>query len=291
MQRIGESRWRPLELCCWPEQGAVPAKGKEYPGLGYKRVRDKPPKAQRSSSSSLLRHIIGSKPTASPSDQPPPVASTPSQTSPSAAPPPPAPVVADNQAAAQLVFVLSPAVFAALCSNATARGAFADDSAAAMAAQLVRSSGSAVSVVGSVPASTCGRRARALLQAGTTMPVNYLITFPSGTNAAAQASQVQSLVTRINTEGVAALGVTSLGPVATSEMTVTGVVVPVVSTGATVPNPADPLESESGVPRATQLGVGIGLGLGGGLIAAGCVAAALALRRRKYQAPMVEILS
>ncbi|KAJ9510466.1 hypothetical protein QJQ45_015926 [Haematococcus lacustris] len=46
MQRIGESRWRPLELCYWPEQGALPAKGKEYPGLGYKWLRDKPPKAQ-----------------------------------------------------------------------------------------------------------------------------------------------------------------------------------------------------------------------------------------------------
>ncbi|KAJ9518451.1 hypothetical protein QJQ45_018498 [Haematococcus lacustris] len=44
MQRIGESRWRPLELCWWPDQGALPAKGKEYPGLGYKRVRDKPPR-------------------------------------------------------------------------------------------------------------------------------------------------------------------------------------------------------------------------------------------------------
>ncbi|KAJ9521608.1 hypothetical protein QJQ45_008934 [Haematococcus lacustris] len=44
MQRNGESRWRPLELCYWPEQGALPAK--EYPGLGYKRVRDKPTKAQ-----------------------------------------------------------------------------------------------------------------------------------------------------------------------------------------------------------------------------------------------------
>ncbi|KAJ9509150.1 hypothetical protein QJQ45_001635 [Haematococcus lacustris] len=40
-------RWRPLELCYWPEQGALPAKGKEYPGLGYKRLRDKPPKAQQ----------------------------------------------------------------------------------------------------------------------------------------------------------------------------------------------------------------------------------------------------
>ncbi|KAJ9508515.1 hypothetical protein QJQ45_012045 [Haematococcus lacustris] len=46
MQRIGESRWRPLELCYWPNQGALPAKGQEYPGLGYKRVRDRPPKAQ-----------------------------------------------------------------------------------------------------------------------------------------------------------------------------------------------------------------------------------------------------
>ncbi|KAJ9531261.1 hypothetical protein QJQ45_006707 [Haematococcus lacustris] len=47
LQRIGESRWRPLELCFWPDQGALPAKGKEYPGLGYKRLRDKPPKAQQ----------------------------------------------------------------------------------------------------------------------------------------------------------------------------------------------------------------------------------------------------
>ncbi|KAJ9515247.1 hypothetical protein QJQ45_002372 [Haematococcus lacustris] len=46
MQCTGESRWCPLELCFWPEQGALPAKGKEYPGLGYKRLRDKPPKAQ-----------------------------------------------------------------------------------------------------------------------------------------------------------------------------------------------------------------------------------------------------
>ncbi|KAJ9515289.1 hypothetical protein QJQ45_006542 [Haematococcus lacustris] len=47
MQRIGESRWRPLELCYWPDQGALPAKGKEYPGLGYKRLLDKPPQAQQ----------------------------------------------------------------------------------------------------------------------------------------------------------------------------------------------------------------------------------------------------
>ncbi|KAJ9508309.1 hypothetical protein QJQ45_011825 [Haematococcus lacustris] len=47
MQRIGESKWRPLELCYWPEQGKLPAKGKEYPELSYKRLRDKPPKAQQ----------------------------------------------------------------------------------------------------------------------------------------------------------------------------------------------------------------------------------------------------
>ncbi|KAJ9522425.1 hypothetical protein QJQ45_008286 [Haematococcus lacustris] len=29
MQRIGESRWRPLELCYWPDKAALPAKGKE----------------------------------------------------------------------------------------------------------------------------------------------------------------------------------------------------------------------------------------------------------------------
>ncbi|KAJ9519802.1 hypothetical protein QJQ45_013507 [Haematococcus lacustris] len=47
MQRIGESRWQPLELCYWPDQGAMPAKGQDYSGLGYKRLRDKPPKAQQ----------------------------------------------------------------------------------------------------------------------------------------------------------------------------------------------------------------------------------------------------
>ncbi|KAJ9523581.1 hypothetical protein QJQ45_007279 [Haematococcus lacustris] len=47
MQCIGESRWRPLELCWWPEQTALPAKGKEYLGLGFKRLQDKPPKAQQ----------------------------------------------------------------------------------------------------------------------------------------------------------------------------------------------------------------------------------------------------
>ncbi|KAJ9520401.1 hypothetical protein QJQ45_000145 [Haematococcus lacustris] len=46
-QRIGENRWRPLELCWWPKQATLPAKGKEYPSLDYKQLQDKPPKAQQ----------------------------------------------------------------------------------------------------------------------------------------------------------------------------------------------------------------------------------------------------
>ncbi|KAJ9505815.1 hypothetical protein QJQ45_029244 [Haematococcus lacustris] len=57
MQRIGESRWRPLKLCYWPDQGALPAKGKEYPGLGYKRLRDKPPKAQEQQQAVAAQYI------------------------------------------------------------------------------------------------------------------------------------------------------------------------------------------------------------------------------------------
>ncbi|KAJ9509975.1 hypothetical protein QJQ45_011425 [Haematococcus lacustris] len=57
MQRIEESRWRPLELCYWPDQGALPAKGKEYPSLGYKRVRDKPPKAQEQQQQPAEAHV------------------------------------------------------------------------------------------------------------------------------------------------------------------------------------------------------------------------------------------
>ncbi|KAJ9512218.1 hypothetical protein QJQ45_012769 [Haematococcus lacustris] len=58
MQRIGESRWRPLELCYWPQQRALPAKIKEYPGLGYKRLRVKRPTAQ-------LRPPLSNSPTPS----------------------------------------------------------------------------------------------------------------------------------------------------------------------------------------------------------------------------------
>ncbi|KAJ9531090.1 hypothetical protein QJQ45_000921 [Haematococcus lacustris] len=46
LQRAGESKWRPLELCRWQHQGAAPAKGKEYPALGFKKLRDRAPKAQ-----------------------------------------------------------------------------------------------------------------------------------------------------------------------------------------------------------------------------------------------------
>ncbi|KAJ9522984.1 hypothetical protein QJQ45_023789 [Haematococcus lacustris] len=72
MQRIGESRWRPLELCYWPDQGALPAKGKEYPGLGYKRLRDKPPKAQKQRQQPAVELAAGAG--AAPGLPPPPAA-------------------------------------------------------------------------------------------------------------------------------------------------------------------------------------------------------------------------
>ncbi|KAJ9523559.1 hypothetical protein QJQ45_007269 [Haematococcus lacustris] len=55
MQRIGESRLRPLELCWWPEQGKLPPRARstqawatsgEYPGVSFKWLPDCPPKAQ-----------------------------------------------------------------------------------------------------------------------------------------------------------------------------------------------------------------------------------------------------
>ncbi|KAJ9529076.1 hypothetical protein QJQ45_007146 [Haematococcus lacustris] len=46
LQRAGESKWRPLELCRWQHRGAAPANGKEYPALGFKKLRDRAPKAQ-----------------------------------------------------------------------------------------------------------------------------------------------------------------------------------------------------------------------------------------------------
>ncbi|KAJ9508611.1 hypothetical protein QJQ45_012158 [Haematococcus lacustris] len=46
LQRAGESKWRPLELCRWPHRGRLAAKGKEYRALGFKKLRDRAPKAQ-----------------------------------------------------------------------------------------------------------------------------------------------------------------------------------------------------------------------------------------------------
>ncbi|KAJ9516390.1 hypothetical protein QJQ45_011070 [Haematococcus lacustris] len=46
LQRAGESKWHPLELCRWPHRGRLPALGKEYPALGFKKLRDRAPKAQ-----------------------------------------------------------------------------------------------------------------------------------------------------------------------------------------------------------------------------------------------------
>ncbi|KAJ9506226.1 hypothetical protein QJQ45_014491 [Haematococcus lacustris] len=41
----GESKWRPLELCRWPHRARLPAKGREYPALGCKKLRDRASKA------------------------------------------------------------------------------------------------------------------------------------------------------------------------------------------------------------------------------------------------------
>ncbi|KAJ9525879.1 hypothetical protein QJQ45_009245 [Haematococcus lacustris] len=57
MQRIGESKWRLMELCYWADQGALSAKGREYPGLGYKWLRDKPPKAHQQPAEAQRIHL------------------------------------------------------------------------------------------------------------------------------------------------------------------------------------------------------------------------------------------
>ncbi|KAJ9508418.1 hypothetical protein QJQ45_011947 [Haematococcus lacustris] len=43
LQRIGESRQRPIELCQWDDLAALPPFGKEYQ-QGYKRVNDRLPR-------------------------------------------------------------------------------------------------------------------------------------------------------------------------------------------------------------------------------------------------------
>ncbi|KAJ9519531.1 hypothetical protein QJQ45_000628 [Haematococcus lacustris] len=50
LQRAGESKWRPLELCRWKDRGAARAEGKEHPGLGSKKLRDRAPAADRAPS-------------------------------------------------------------------------------------------------------------------------------------------------------------------------------------------------------------------------------------------------
>ncbi|KAJ9527900.1 hypothetical protein QJQ45_005632 [Haematococcus lacustris] len=46
LQRAGESKCRPLELCRWQHRASLPAKGKDYPALGFKKLQDRAPKAQ-----------------------------------------------------------------------------------------------------------------------------------------------------------------------------------------------------------------------------------------------------
>ncbi|KAJ9505803.1 hypothetical protein QJQ45_023694, partial [Haematococcus lacustris] len=46
LQRIGEAKWRPLELCWWKHRARAPAQGKENPAMGFKQLRDQAPKAQ-----------------------------------------------------------------------------------------------------------------------------------------------------------------------------------------------------------------------------------------------------
>ncbi|GFH12862.1 hypothetical protein HaLaN_08627, partial [Haematococcus lacustris] len=53
LQRAGESKWRPLELCRWPHRGRLPAQGKEYPALGFKKLRGRAPKAQAQQPSAM----------------------------------------------------------------------------------------------------------------------------------------------------------------------------------------------------------------------------------------------
>ncbi|KAJ9519779.1 hypothetical protein QJQ45_013453 [Haematococcus lacustris] len=50
LQRAGESKWRPLELCRWKDRGTARAEGKEHPGLGSKKLRDRAPAADRAPS-------------------------------------------------------------------------------------------------------------------------------------------------------------------------------------------------------------------------------------------------
>ncbi|KAJ9508909.1 hypothetical protein QJQ45_028228 [Haematococcus lacustris] len=63
MQRIGESRWRSLEQCWWPEQAALPAKGKEYPGLGYKWMRGQATQGPPTAAAACCGTAVSASPT------------------------------------------------------------------------------------------------------------------------------------------------------------------------------------------------------------------------------------
>ncbi|KAJ9509674.1 hypothetical protein QJQ45_011341 [Haematococcus lacustris] len=59
VQRIGAGRGRPLELCWWPDQATLPAKGNECSEVGYKWLRDRPPKAQHQQPLVAQYHVPG----------------------------------------------------------------------------------------------------------------------------------------------------------------------------------------------------------------------------------------
>ncbi|KAJ9508501.1 hypothetical protein QJQ45_012035 [Haematococcus lacustris] len=45
-QRAGEAPWLSLELWWSPHRARAPTQGKEYPATGFKKLRDRAPKAQ-----------------------------------------------------------------------------------------------------------------------------------------------------------------------------------------------------------------------------------------------------
>ncbi|KAJ9506826.1 hypothetical protein QJQ45_030406, partial [Haematococcus lacustris] len=46
LQRARGAQQRPVELCWWIDRAAAPALGKEYPAVSFKKLQDRPPKAQ-----------------------------------------------------------------------------------------------------------------------------------------------------------------------------------------------------------------------------------------------------
>ncbi|KAJ9505003.1 hypothetical protein QJQ45_013633 [Haematococcus lacustris] len=56
IQRIGESRWRPLELCWWPDLPKLPAKSKEVTPT---KQPDSPASSMNSLDSAMLMFLFG----------------------------------------------------------------------------------------------------------------------------------------------------------------------------------------------------------------------------------------